>query len=62
MNKKKLKNRSLQLYTNATKAIYSKGPYILSPTFSHIRHTYNEFMESSLIKRLFIYMTNEKVL
>ena len=34
----------------------------MSPTFSHIRHTYNEFMESSLIKRLFIYMANEKVL
>ena len=47
--------------TNANKAIYSEGPYILSPAFSHFKHTYNEFMDmereakSSLIKRLFTY-------
>ena len=65
---KKLKNRSLRLYTNAIKAICSEGPYILSPEFSHLKHTYNEFMDmereekSSLIKRLFTYMPNERVL
>ena len=65
---KKLKNRSLRLYTNAIKAIYSEGPYILSPAFSHLKHTYNEFMDmereakSSLIKSLFTYMPNERVL
>ena len=63
-----MKNRSLRLYTNAIKAIYSEGPYILSPAFSHLRHTYNEFMDmekeekSRLMKRLFTYMSNERVL
>ena len=65
---KKLKNRSLRLYTNAIKAIYSEGPYILSPAFTHLKHTYNEFTdmereeEPRLIKRLFTYTPNERVL
>ena len=65
---KKLKNRSLRLYTNAIKAIYSEGPYILSTAFTHLKHTCNEFMdmereeEPSLIKRLFTYTPNERVL
>ena len=63
-----MKNRSLRLYTNAIKAVYSEGPYILSPAFSHLKHTYNEFMDmekeekSRLLKCLYIYMSNETVL
>ena len=49
---KNLKNRSLQIYTSA----------IFSPAFSCLKHTYNKFMESSLINCLFTYMTNETVL
>ena len=49
---KNLKNRSSQIYTSA----------IFSPAFSCLKRTYNKFMESSLINRLFTYMTNETVL
>ena len=53
---------------NVIKAIYSERPFFLSPAFSHLKHNYNEFMDmereekSSLIKRLFTYMPNERVL
>ena len=31
-----LKNRYLRLYNNHVKAIYDEGPYMLSPTYSHL--------------------------
>ena len=42
---KKLKDRSLCLYRDAMNAIYDDGPYTLSPSYSHLKVSYDDFKD-----------------
>lgn len=48
---KKLKNRSLRLYRDAMKATYNEGPYTLSPSFDHLRQSYDNFKDLEKTKK-----------
>ena len=57
-----LKNRYLRLYENLVKAIYDEGPYMLSPSYSHLMMTYDKWIDlgtsekSAHIKALMTYV------
>ena len=40
---KKLKERSLRLYRDATKALYGSGPYLIAPACDHLKCFYDDF-------------------
>lgn len=47
----KLKNRSIRLYRDGTKAIYNEGPYELSRPYLSLLHTYDDFKDLSRISK-----------
>ena len=57
-----LKNRYLRLYDNLVKAIHDEGPYMLSPSYSHLIMTYDRWIDmekdekSEHIKALMTYV------
>ena len=65
---KKLKDRSLRLYRDAMKAIYDDGPYTLSPSYSHLKVSSDDFKDlekpekENLLQYFFTYVTTPKVL
>ena len=65
---KKLKDRSLRSYRDAMKAIYDDGPYTLSPSYSHLKVSSDDFKDlekpekENLLQPFFTYVTTPKVL
>ena len=64
---KKLKDRSLRLYRDAMKAIYDNGLYTLSPSYSHLKVSYDDFKDlempekENLLQRFLTYVPTLKV-
>ena len=42
---KKVKDRSMCLYRDATKVVYDDGPYTLSPSYNHLKVSYDDFKD-----------------